>query len=66
MNTPRRCHCEWDLRKLSPAEFYQYRLSGIYPLQERARFSNGYIDSMEDELMETWPDKEMSQVTPNT
>lgn len=44
---------QWDLRKLSPAEFYQYRLSGVYPLQERARFSNGYIDSVEDCPMET-------------
>ena len=49
---------QWDLRKLSPVEFYQYRLSGVYPLQERAKFSNGYTACREDPTMETWSDKE--------
>ena len=42
---------QWDLRKLSPGEYYRYLLSGAYPLQERTRFSNGYIDVMEDNSM---------------
>ena len=44
---------QWDFRTLSPSEFYQYLMSGIYPLQERARYSNGYIDSMEDGPIES-------------
>ena len=42
---------QWDLKKLSPSEYYQYRLSGVYPLQERAKFSNGYIEGKEEKNM---------------
>ena len=27
---------QWDLEKLSPREYYQYRLTGVYPLKTGA------------------------------
>ena len=39
---------QWDLLKLSPKEYYEYRLSGIYPIQDRRKYSKGYKENLGD------------------